>query len=94
MSALAPDEEMARVHDLEGLRGLSLKVKRVRMFLDADALERARQGGRVPVKARAVVQAVSNGTFVDLREAVASRLLAEAAGPNVIPVCFRKLRGP
>lgn len=91
MCALSP-EEVERVHDLGALRNLSLKVKRVRVLLAADALERARQGGRIPVKARAVVEAALHGTVEDLREAVANRLAAEAAGSNVIPVSFKRLR--
>ena len=92
MSGLSPDEELEGVRDVEGLRALSLRVKQVRTILNADALERAQQGGRIPVKPRVIVEAALHGTAQDLRAAVANFLTAEAAGANVIPVFLRRPR--
>lgn len=91
MSALSPDEELKVVRTIEDLRSLSLKVKRVRMMITADEVDRARQGGRVPARSRAIVYAALHGTFEDLCAAVAARLAAEEAGSNVIPVNFKQL---
>lgn len=79
------------VRDLDGLRAISLRIKQMRLLYEQDAAKRALLGGRVPVKARAIVHAVLYGTVDDLHAAVEQRLRCEAAGENVIPI-FRSPR--
>lgn len=80
------------VRDAHDLRGLSEEIKRARLIFYLDELARAQRGGRVPVKARGIAEAAMHGTAEDLHAAVQHRLACEAAGPNVIPVQFQRLR--
>lgn len=82
-------QQVENVRTRGDLRELSLKVKRVRVMHAADAAQRALNAGKVPLKAREIVEAVLYGTPEDLHAATERRLQAEAAGPNVIPVSFR-----
>ena len=85
LSALPVD----RVHNVEDLLAISMRVKNVRTMYAQDAAERVRLG-RVPPKARGIVDAALRGTFEDLCSSVEHRLECEAAGPNVVPVIFRR----
>lgn len=88
LHGLSP-EPVEGVHDLDDLRELSLTVKKVRAIYASDAAERARTG-RIPARARPIVDAVMCGTTEDLHAAVAHRLKFESAGDNVVPVVFGK----
>jgi hypothetical protein len=92
LTALSPHQELERVRDVETLQALSLKIKQLRMLLSTEALARAKKGEKVPARSRAVVDAALHGTLGDLRAAVAALNAADAAGSNVIPVNFKKLR--
>jgi hypothetical protein len=81
---------LEHVRDLDDLRAISLRIQQVRLLHERDIAERERQGGRIPVRARAIVHAVRFGTLAELDAAIQRRLLCEECGENVIPGLFRK----
>jgi len=91
LHGLSPDP-VDEVRDVDGLRDLSLKVKRARLMFEREQVERALRGGKIPAKSREMVQAALYGTPEELQAAVERRLACEEAGPNVIPVRFGSKR--
>jgi len=89
LHGLSP-ESVEAVRTQDDLRELSLKVKRARVVFANDAAERALNNGKVPPKAREILEAVLYGSPEDLHAATERRLQCEAAGANVIPVAFRR----
>ena len=81
-----------RIVDIEGLRKLSLKIKRVRLMCAERQAETVRTGGRLALRSRPIVEAVVRGTLDDFHAAVDLCLACNAAGENVIPMSFRANR--
>lgn len=88
LHGLSP-EPVEDIRTRADLRDLALKVKRVRVIQASDETERALNNGKIPAKAREIVEAVLHGTPEDLHAATERRLQLEALGSNIIPVSFR-----
>lgn len=82
-------EPVEHVRDIEDLSALGLRIQQIKLLYDRDIEDRERRGGRLPVKARAIVHALRYAPE-ELNAAVEQRLLCESFGENVIPGPFRK----
>lgn len=83
-------EQFEQVKDREGLRELSLKIKRVRVMIATDEADRALKAGKISPRSREMYTAARNGSIEDLQMAIEKRIACESAGDNVIPAAFGK----
>jgi hypothetical protein len=85
-----PVERAFAVDSLRALTTLALDIKMARLNRAAQILAGAVDSNAVAVRSRETAQAMLSGNLPEFEKSVARQSRFAAAGPNVIPVRFRK----